>query len=482
MIRTKLSSKLSGSSAPVTWLSVLTIVVVAPLLTTIAISNPIEGLAIAVLILIGVFFVVRKPPGTDALTFGWVPFAWVAMMFVSDHQFLDTLRSPLAAAEGDASTENLFELLVYAYVAAMVFRSRHALVGRYPTRIPKLILLLFPGFAVMSALWSPIAIFSLTRASQLLVVAALTLLMVRVWQASPQLGAELWTATLRSFVQSVTVLALIGMILGMEISGRFTWPGTHPGVATAWTGLALLVLVVGDRAARPFPTWSHPFRLALFVVVLVLGQTRTVFAALALAGLVVLWDLGREKPIARYLGIGYYAAALLALLTFAGDQIFGFLSRGESAEVWTTLSGRVPLWEAAIDDLSAAGSWVQGFGYGAARVVLYPDFQWAGTAHNSWMEALIGTGIIGLVLLLADVVFVLWQLAWRLPPTRTSRTALGMLVYLLILSGTSELLAVPSLGYIVLGLIHVPGLGGGAHPPSPLVGIMVPRSRVPATQ
>ncbi len=436
---------------------------VAPLVARYAVGNPVEGLAFVVLLVIAAFLVCRPRPTDGTLSFRWIPIAWIAMIFISDHQFLDLTRDPLLAAEGSASTENLLEIAVYALVAAMVLRSRRLLVRQVPTKIPKATILLFPGFALASVLWSEIALFSLTRASQLLAMTAFVLLMVRIWQTHAELGERVWRATLAAFVQLVTLLSLIGLVFGTGVFGRFSWPGTHPGVASSWTGLALLILLVGGRKVAPSPAWTYSLRLLLFAFVLGIGKTRSVYAALALALLVVIWDVGRERPIARYLGIWYYGVAVLGLVVFAQNQAVTFLSRGSTAEELSTLSGRIPLWESAIEDVAAAGAWLQGFGYGAARVVLYPDFQWAGTAHNSWMEAMLGVGLIGVLLLLTDVLYLIWRLAWGDSPHRSSRLALGMLVYLLALSATSEMMVVPGLGFGLLALIHVPALGRRAR-------------------
>jgi O-antigen ligase len=100
-----------------------------------------------------------------------------------------------------------------------------------------------------------------------------------------------------------------------------------------------------------------------------------------------------------------------------------------------------------------------GFGYGAARVVLYPQFSWAGTAHNSWIEALLGVGILGVCLLAAAIGFLIWRLGWGCESNRFARLALALLAYLLVVSITSEIMVTPGIGFTMLAWIFMPALG-----------------------
>jgi hypothetical protein len=422
-------------------------------------EHTLTGLTLSAALLVASILAVRTREMADRLRLGWIPVAWIALLLVADFRFGDTSRTPLAAAYGNASLENILQVAVFAVVGAMIVRFRHVLVQQTPSKIPKLPILLFPCFALASSLWSPIYIFTLVRALQLLVFVAFALLMVRIWQHAPEIGKSVWRATLATFVQVVTILTVIGFIANTWDNDRFTWPGVHPGVAATYTGIAILILVVGGKSLAPPPTWAYWLRLFLLGAANYLGRTRSVLGALVFAGLILLWDWGRERPIVRYLGIWYYGLGGFLLVLMARSEVVDYLSRGESSQALASLSGRIPLWDTAFRDLTEAGKWIAGFGYGAARIVLYPQVSWAGTAHNSWIEALVGLGIIGTVLLAADVVFLLWRLGWNSRPNPSARLALVLLAFLLVASGASELMAVPGIGFAMLALIHVPALG-----------------------
>ena len=447
------------SSAVLGWAGILAVAAIAGVAS---IRFQFEAVVVATTLLVGVIVLTRSQVRDGAITFGWIPVAWTMLMFVSDHSFMNLAegsRSPLDAASGKPSLENLVELATYALVAAMVIRSRRLLLGAGARwRVPKGPLLAFPALALLSVLWSPIALFTLTRASQLLIVVALALLMVRVWQISADLGESVWRSALGMFVQVTTVLSIIGLLFPAAVSGRYTWPGSGPGGAAVWVGASLLVLIVGGRSFAPFPRWAYWPRIVIFILMLNLTLTRSVILALPFAGLVVLWDIGRNKPIARYLGVWYYASAAFVTVALAEFPIFDYLSRGDSEESLTTLSGRIPLWEIAIDDLFSAGNIIQGYGYGAARIVLFPQVPWAGTAHSTWVEALVGIGIIGVVVLAGTIFFLVWRLAVAERSVATTRVALSLLAFLLVVSVASELIALPGSGFGLLALISVPAL------------------------
>ena len=433
---------------------------------------PREGLALAAGVLVASILALRAQRADGASSLRWIPVAWVLLFLVAEHRF-DVGRSPLEAATGNASFENILEIAVYALVAAMTLRSRRMLVRRSPSRIPKVPIVLFPLFAIASTLWSPIPLFTLIRSLQLFVVVSLALLTIRIWRFSAEMGQSIWTGTLRLLVQAVTVLSLIGFIVHIWPDDRFAWPGLLPGAASIYVGVAFLILVVGGRSLAPRPKWAYWPRLCLFAAAIYLGQTRSVLAALTVAGLAAVWILGREKVHGRYFGILYFGVGVLLVFLVARTPVVDYLARGERSGVFSSLNGRVPLWELAIQEVSQAGKWLVGFGYGSPRILLYPKVSWAGTAHSSWIEVLMGVGIIGALLFAADLIYLTWRLVWVSDASRSTRLAFVILVFLFVISGTSEILVLPSIGFGLLALIHCPALGPqrwpygvGAHPPS----------------
>jgi hypothetical protein len=311
--------------------------------------------------------------------------------------------------------------------------------------------------ALVSTAWSLVPLFSLVRALQLLVPIGLALLTVRIWLKSPDVAYTIWKKTLRLFVQTVTILILVGFASGLWREPRFTWPGAHPGLAAMYIGAAFLILVAGGRSFLALRSSGYVFRLALFGTTLYLGDTRGVLAGVLLALGLMLSLTSRTMPLKSYLGMTYYAIAAGLVLIAARPELMQYILRGGTTEGITSLNGRIPLWSSAIDVLSDAHRWFVGFGYGSARVILPQLADWAGTAHSSWVEALLAIGILGPLLLAADVLFVLRYASSRDAIVSPSLTV-SLLALLIVASISGEALVFPGVSFVLLAFLHVPVL------------------------
>lgn len=443
-----------------TWgLALILALAVAAIAGIYSVAQPKRALAFAGLLVIGpILLDLSGRKGTLVDQFRWVPWAWMALFLVSDMRFIDT--DPLAVTAGAGNVQHAIQLATYAVVTALVVRARRSLLAPYPRPVPKGILLAWPIFAVLSASWSLVPIYSLVRSVQLLVLAALALLVVRIWLSDRTAGKEICARTLRLFVQIVTILAALGLVLAPNLADRFAWPGVHPGVAATYLGAAFVILVLGGRSLTRFPAWTYWPRLLLLGGTIYLAQTRSVLGGIVLAIGVALWFKGREKIAARYLGVTYYLVGGILFTLIAAEQLMGYLSRGEPSQAINTLSGRIPLWEFAISQLDSVREWMLGFGYGASRLVTLsgPQFQWAGSAHSMWMELLLGIGLVGVLLATASIVVLISWLAKRRFFGSLNVIALALLVFFLMTSSISEGLALPGIGFGFLALLHVPAL------------------------
>jgi O-antigen ligase len=433
------------------------IFVLAVPLAIVSTRSPKLGLAISGAIALISIAVLRVRRSDRSSVVTWIPLMWLALLLVSDHRFAPAGRTPLEASRGQLSADNLVQVAVYAVVLAFLIHARSILAREHAPRMRYVPLLLLPAFALISTLWSPIPVFTFGRALQLAVIAAAALITARVWQLDPEQGAKVWRDSLKFLVQAVSVLAVFGFLVRVWPDDRFTWNGTSAGGAAVFAGAALLILLIGGPSFNPRPSGSYLPRVLLLAAAIALAQTRSVIAAFAIALLAALWMWGRERPILRYAGIFYYISGLALLVSLAWVWVIAYLERGGGVQGLATLNSRIPLWEVAINDVSTSGRWLAGFGYGAPRVVLFPQVQWAGTAHSSWIEALVGTGVIGTALLAATVVFVLWRLT-RSGPGPATRVAFTLAIFLLVLSVASELLVIPGVGFGLFALVSVPAL------------------------
>lgn len=328
-----------------------------------------------------------------ARSFRWVPWAWLVLLLVSSHKF-SAARTPGEAVLGNASSENIVELAAFAVIGMMVLARWTIVSSRWLDGAP------FYGWAVValiSTAWSEIAFFTFLRSAQLFVPISLGILTARIWRQSPPLGRTLWVRTVRMFINATVALTVLGFVnRDWWIDTRFSWPGTHPGIAAVTGASALLLLLFAGRAVLGYSLVGFLARALPLSAGLFMSQTRAVVAGFIVAGIVAFWFAGGVRPLVRYIGLPTYLAVALLLVVFVGPQLRDYALRHQRVEYVAEFNGRAGLWEVALDDVSEGDKWPLGYGYGTPRVRLSRHVSWAGTAHNAVLELLIGTGLVGL--------------------------------------------------------------------------------------
>jgi O-antigen ligase len=453
------------------------VMAVAALVSVLLLQDPLVGFGVAggfvLLSMLGIADA-RTPRFLTLRGYRWMPAAWLILLVISNHQ-LDPNRSPLEAAAGLASTQNLAEIGAYGAIATLVammwnFRGKDG-----PVRIAWGPLVVLPIVAGVSVLWSLIPVFSLVRSVQLAVPFALAVLLARIWRTDPEIGLELWRRTCVALVLGVVALVAYGWVAygpGAAINdGRFTWPMMHPVHAGIYCAVALIVVLVGGRSFTRLPAsllWAIAVALSAS---LYLTRTRSALGAFVVAYIVALLLPPRSDAARRYVGIVWLAGAGIIAWVLSGQVIVEFLARGQSTEVFTDLNSRVPLWNVAFEELAEGARWLTGFGFGSARVVLFARVSWAGTAHNAWVELLLGTGVVGCVVVAIAVfrtVFRSLALARSLSRVET-RLAATIVVFLVVVSLTTSELAIPGFDYSLLVLVYAMTLALDARDRSPSV-------------
>jgi hypothetical protein len=445
--------------------SVATVSVVAIALAGIAMlitTQPVFAVGIAAAALIAIVTPrFRWAAEPWARGYRWLPAAWLVIFLSSNLKFTPE-RSPLAAAAGGFSFDNLLEVTSYALVGVVALAALYRF-GRSPRPLNLVWLAAWPVVALLSTAWSITRVFSGVRSLQLFVPVALAALSIRVWREDQATGALLWRATLRLFVQAITLLTIIGFALpGRWEQGypatvrRFKWPwAQHAVLATGMIGFGLVILVIGGRALTGFSLPLFLGRIALLSGALVFGQTRSVILGVGAATLVALWVAGRHRPLARYLGLPILAMTGFFVATLFSQPLDAYVLRGQSAYALSTLSGRLAVWQLAVQAVSSGNRWLFGFGYGAARVILFEQLSWAGEAHNTWLELLLGLGLIGAAAAIVGIV--VFGVALFRTQTRYSAclsVSSALFVYLLVLSQADYYLATPGFAFTALAFLY----------------------------
>lgn len=206
-------------------------------------------------------------------------------------------------------------------------------------------------------------------------------------------------------------------IYGGRLSGAI-WPLTPPQVgqyAAVISGLTLL-LWFGRRT-----TW----RSAVFIVVPVLGLLMLTHTRTATLGLIVglvaaflsmlLTSARARKVFAWTAGVGGVAAVLLA-----GALQTWFL-RGQSADNFSSLTGRAKVWDALLDAPRTTGEYIFGVGL--------TDKSFDGLPiDNSWLAIYLEQGFVGIALV-AAFLLTLMVVAVLRPPSLARACAIFLITY-----------------------------------------------------
>jgi len=178
--------------------------------------------------------------------------------------------------------------------------------------------------------------------------------------------------------------------------------GTLGLVLALWSLARLLARSAGDRINRT----ATALLAALGVATLVAAQYRTGYVAFAFGLAVLLAVRGRAL-----LAVAAVGAAAVFAFSSAGSVVGRsepFLLRGQTTAQAAQLSGRFYLWHHALPFWRASPVFGRGLLTSTRLEVLpsigYPD---TATIHGTWIEALVGTGVVGTALLAASLLVLL---------------------------------------------------------------------------
>jgi hypothetical protein len=283
---------------------------------------------------------------------------------------------------------------------------------------------LFLAWAFASVVWSPLKAVTLGQASSLLVLVLLSAALGTLWTGPRDTSALLFHLSLA--LLCITVLILAADRISHEWSGlnRQEHPDegsaglVHPTSAGATASLGLLLLVGSWLIWNwRWTRWLVGPGVVAHGLLFYLAASRTAWAmtSLVLTALVVflaprLW-LAAGVLAVSVVGVLYLALdPTWAALGQGLDAAESVLTRGESAESLQSLTGRTELWEAVWKEYQVSP--LIGHGYFVTSRTGLLDV-WSGpsnrTAHNVFLQVLVSTGLIGLVLFLWAGANVVWS-------------------------------------------------------------------------
>jgi O-antigen ligase len=216
---------------------------------------------------------------------------------------------------------------------------------------------------------------------------------------------------LRSIYRSYVVLLVLGLLAGMlpphmyplssvdEYSGRTTFSVFYTFFGVLGEDTALLVLIAPLIFEKP--RWvSGAFLVAMNVMAGGKTPTALLFAMLAIRFLAGM----RKRPWWR-IGLVFTMtcfAAFAVLYLFAFDPAKHHASSpveaiygNQVSENAMSFDGRTDLWKKAVELLPTVP--VLGYGFEGDRDLMLKVASWSGSAHNSYLEIALSSGLIGFV-------------------------------------------------------------------------------------
>lgn len=379
-----------------------------------------------------------------------------SLLIISTLVWRTRTSADLEAAPLDAAAVARLALLALAGLVAL-----GCLVRRPLPRLPVSfgLLGLYVTAALLGAIASPLPVHALFRAAEL----AVGLLSVLAWIAllRERAGAtmlRLLVATVGAIVALVWIEAVLlpsqAWLEPFYYRGlRYTLQGVLPAFSSNTVGtlgglLALWGIAQLGRHTRPAVPQAA---LLVGLVTLAAAQYRTGLFGVFLGAAVILLIQRRYRTIA--------AAAVLALaLGFAmGTEgiVAGtedVLTKGQDPALVRSLSNRVDYWAAAAPLVAERPLLGWGLNVGTREVLLSVGNDTGSTIHNTWIEAALGAGLVG-VSMLALAFCAAVRHAWQARRSPLGAAVLGMLILLLVRSFTGTTAELFGLNFLVFAAL-----------------------------
>jgi O-antigen ligase len=382
---------------------------------------------------------------------GLILFVLLASTFVWRARATQSLDSnPLDTA---ASTRVLLVSLAALLAFAFLTHTRSG-----PTSVPVSLrwLSLYVVAAAVSALGSPLPLQALYRAYELGVGLLAAAVALSIRPARPG-----WTLARLMLYGSGSLVALIWIEALIHPSGGFvptpgifpyTLQGYLPSFSSNSVGTFGGVLAILGLARDPL-TSNGLFRssrvaLVAGVVTLLAAQYRTGIIAFLVAIAVMLWQRNRYMVMAAAIA-AVFAVSIFggwASLVGSGQKVF---AKGRPEQVHN-LDSRTEYWKAALPLIRERPVLGWGLNVGSRRVLSTFD-QTISTIHSTWVEALLGTGLIGSALLLLAFLAALCE-GWMVRADPLGNSLLGVIVFISVrtLTGTTiELFGIGSFIFVI---------------------------------
>jgi O-antigen ligase len=369
------------------------------------------------------------------------------------------LVPPVDVLEGGTTTRGFIEFgLILAGLALLAIYLKAQGAFSFDLKSPVFLLLsLFTFWGVLSSVWSPDPVLTIAKSAELWCISLAAVMFVTLVVRANLSDGKL---------ETILGLSMVAVICASMVANVYFW-----GVPLPTTGDASLPLdLIGEEVSLERPrlilAYQHPLLtgdlLALSAISLVVSDLRKLWKAILIPGvLALLWltdargptgglliamaalvFLKLKKNDVRAIALMLAISSALAVALFFQDRLPAALGSLITDDV-PTLNSRTDLWARSLSHV--VNQPILGTGYYASRYLLVKDFEWAGHAHNSFLEVQLTTGVIGFLMLCAFVFYAFKEIL-------TTRNAflLGVTLYCLIQGSLNPLLFYPGLAMFVI--------------------------------
>ena len=236
-----------------------------------------------------------------------------------------------------------------------------------------------------------------------------------------------------------------------DIAGFGSTAGLAAGAAhVAMLSATSLILL----SSLPFSARKRLVAALPLVASIILAGNATTLVALAVAfaciGVVSIMT-PQAKARALLLGTIFLGPLLIAIGAIGADLLFKGLGRSQS------LTGRLPVWSGILSEiayasplgLGHAGFWQES---SRTRALWVLEAGWSpGSAHNTYLEAVLLAGPLGLALYLSLVLVPVVRI--RLFSSSERKAVVGLVAYVLIVGLTGSAFVLPTLGAVLVAWI-----------------------------
>jgi O-antigen ligase len=333
------------------------------------------------------------------------------------------------------------------------------LLARAPSvRLPLPVLLLvgFVAVALVSAVGSPLPLHALYRVAELSVGLAAVLAVASAPATEWRKALDLVLACLGGILTLAWVEAIVFPARGWEtVNGVVDRAliGYFPSFSSNALGVYGAVLGIWGIAhlGSPFyKRWVVSLATVLGITTLLATQYRTGTIGFLLALTYVAWQ--RRRMLLAFVIL---AATLLVIAsggwTAIRDRTEVVFARG-NPEAVANLNSRVSFWEAAEPSIRERPVFGWGLNVGSRQVLSSLGLQNTSTIHSTWFEALLGTGIVGTVLLAAAYLALLAAALSRHAEPECA-AIVGIVVVLLVRSLTGSTVELFDILFLLFGAL-----------------------------